>query len=204
MTLMEATYSKREDVEVDGFEFVRMDAMVAELVSSSPRTYDIYGFCGLSIMSEFFYHGDIEDTVIPGEHEGFAKQEDLHDEKELKPQNNLTATEKLILALEMAEGIAVLQGNSGGVIVHDDIQLSQFLLNKDKSILKINDFNRAEFMFWDEENQEYCTYKNGPGQGNVGSEVLNHVYIFYLVIHLSLCFMFVVASPRGIQGWSLE
>ena len=188
MKLMDATSSKREDVVIDNFEFIRMDAMVAELVSSSPRTYDIYGFCGVSILSEFFYHGDIEDTVIPGEHEGFAKQEDLHDEKELKPQNNLTSAEKLILSLEMAEGIAVLQGNRDGVIVHDDIQLSQFLFNRDRSILKINDFNRAEFMLWDEEKHAYCTYRNGPGQGNVRSKMLNHIFCFVLVIHFSLFF----------------
>jgi serine/threonine protein kinase len=141
-----------------------MDAMVAERLNSSPRTFDIYGFCGLGILSEFFHHGDIEDTVVQGE--GYAF-EDLQDEEKLKPQNDLDGSEKLVLALEMAEGISVLHGNKGGIIVHDDISLSQFLLNKDKSMLKINDFNRAEFMLWDENKQNYCKYRNGPGGGNV-------------------------------------
>lgn len=152
-------------MEEDMFEFIRMDAMVAERLSSCPRTFDIYGFCGLGILSEFFYHGDIEDTIV--QESGYATPEELNDKDELKPQNDLDGPEKLLLALEMAEGIAVMHGFEGGLIVHDDIQLSQFLLNKDKTMLKINDYNRAEFMFWNEENQEYCRYQNGPGGGNV-------------------------------------
>lgn len=151
------------DVEHDNFEFVRMDAMVAERLSSNPRTFDIYGFCGLGIMSEFFYHGDIERFAISGD--GHADQG--YDRDELEPQNNLKAKEKLVLSLEMAEGIAVLHGYGGGIIVHDDIQLSQYLLNKKKTMLKINDFNRAEFMLYDETAQRYCPYRNGKGNGNV-------------------------------------
>src|SRR6056300_216331 len=99
------------DVAVDNFEFVRMDAMVAERLSSNPRTFDIYGFCGQGILSEFFYHGDIERFAIPGD--GHEDQD--YDREELEPQNDLTGKQKLILALEMAEGIAVLHGYSEGI-----------------------------------------------------------------------------------------
>ena len=153
-----------QTIDLETMEYVRMDAMVADRLHTNPRTYDIFGFCGLSIFSEFFLHGDIEATAVPGD--GFMEQKDLKDEKELKPQNKLTGAEKLVLSLEMAEGIAVMHGNTDGIIVHDDIQLPQFLFNEDKSMLKINDFNRAEFMFWDEKNQEYCPYRNGRGHGN--------------------------------------
>jgi hypothetical protein len=127
-----------------------MDAIVAERLSSSPRTFDLFGFCALSILSEYFYHDDIESVVAPGS--GYMKAKDLHDEDELKPQNDLTAPQKLALALEMAEGLADLHGYSGGLIIHDDVQLSQYL-----------------FAFWDEANQEYCRYENGRGGGNVSS-----------------------------------
>ena len=46
-------------------------------------------------------------------------------------------------------------------------QLSQYLLSADKTIVKLNDFNRAEFMLWDEEGEEYCKYSEGHGNGNV-------------------------------------
>ncbi|KAL3943379.1 MAG: hypothetical protein SGBAC_002545 [Bacillariaceae sp.] len=113
-------------------------------------------------MSEFFYHGDIEHLVIGGD--GHAEQD--YDREELQPKNDLTGKEKLVLALEMAEGIAVMHGYDGGIIVHDDIQLPQYLLNKEKTMLKINDFNRAEFMLFDETTQKYCRYQNGKGNGN--------------------------------------
>lgn len=144
--------------------------MVAELTTSSPLTFDIYGFCANSILSEFFPHGDVEQLIVPGE--GYMKTEDLHDEEELKPQNHLTGKQKLVLALSMAEALAVLHGYKDGLIVHDDVQLSQYLFNADKTVLKLNDFNRAEFLLFDEENQKYCLYKNGQGHGNVSRTLL--------------------------------
>jgi hypothetical protein len=49
-------------------------------------------------------------------------------------------------------------------------RLSQFLWTADRTRLKLNDFNRAEFMLWDEEHQEYCKYTEGRGQGNVSDD----------------------------------
>jgi hypothetical protein len=154
-----------EDYDFKKYEFVRMDAIVAERLSFSPRTYNIYGFCGIGIMSEYFYHGDIENDVTGGER-GDMKSEDLQDEAGLKPQNNLTGIEKLVLSLEMAEAIAELHGYTNGLIVHDDIQLSQFLFNQNRTRLILNDFNRAEFPLFDEKADDYCRYKNGRGGGN--------------------------------------
>ncbi|CAJ1930979.1 unnamed protein product [Cylindrotheca closterium] len=151
------------DVDDENSEFIRMDAAVAERLSASPRTFDIYGFCGVGILSEYFFHGDIEEVAYEDEGE---VSEDLREIEEFEVQTNLTGREKVVLALEMAEGIALLHGNAGGVIVHDDIQLSQFLLNKDKTMLKINDFNRAEYMLYDESKETYCKYHNGGGNGN--------------------------------------
>jgi hypothetical protein len=81
--------------------------------------------------------------------------------------NNLTATMKLTWALEMAESIALLHNYKHGVIVHDDVQLVQWLVTEDHEHLKLNDFNRAEVMLYDEANQEYCKYRNNPGNGDV-------------------------------------
>jgi serine/threonine protein kinase len=145
-------------------EYVRMDAIVAERLTASPRVYDIYGHCALSIASEYFYHGDIED-LSAGE-VGFSGSSDEGEHgDELRPNNGLTPAQKLVLALEMAESLADLHGNAAGLIIHDDVQLSQFLLNKDKTILKLNDFNRAEFPLWN--GKAYCRYQNGRGPGKL-------------------------------------
>ena len=116
-----------------------MDAIVAERLSQSPRTYDIYGFCALTIASEFFPHGDIEDLSVPSG-EGYITKEELDDKLHVNPQNNLTAIEKLQIGTQMAEAVVDLHGYKNGVIVHGDIQLSQFLLNEDQTLVKVSEF----------------------------------------------------------------
>lgn len=149
-----------ETADHEFLEYVRMDALVAERLSASPRTYDIYGHCGLSIASEFFYHGDVEDLVL-GEI-GYEEPTNGSGD-EVQTRNGLSPVQKLVLALDMAEGLADLHGYSSNLIIHDDVQLSQFLLNKDRTRLKLNDFNRAEFPLWNGHN--YCMYQNGKGHG---------------------------------------
>jgi serine/threonine protein kinase len=142
-----------------------MDAIVAERLTASPRIFDIYGLCGYTVLSEFFPHGDMEDILV-GEW-GYAESDDLDDSDDVNPQNNLTSIEKVTIALHMAEAIADLHSYPGGVIIHADIDPKQFLYNADKSLTKLNDFNRAEWMLWDDEKQDYCRYSNGGGLGNV-------------------------------------
>lgn len=150
---------------MQNYEFVRMDAVVAERLSSSPRIFDMYGMCGYTILSEFFPHGDMDDILI-GE-EGYSTQEDLDDKDDVKPQNDLTTIEKVTIALQMAEALADLHGFPGGLIVHGDLDNKQYLYNADKSIVKLNDFNRAEWLNWDAEEQVYCRHSSGGGNGNV-------------------------------------
>jgi hypothetical protein len=65
----------------------------------------------------------------------------------------------------MAEAIADLHGFKDGVMVHDDIQLPQFLFSNNNRI-KLNDFNRGEVMLYDEIHEKYCRYTNGEGGGD--------------------------------------
>lgn len=52
--------------------------------------------------------------------------------------------------------------------VHDDVQLCQWL-RKPNGQLTLGDFNRAEIMFYDREEEEYCKYYNGLGYGDVST-----------------------------------
>jgi len=108
--------------DAGAYEFVRMDAMVAERLTSSPRIYDIYGFCGLSVLSEYFPHGDIEDVAV-AYGTGYLLTEDEQDEylDDLEGYNDLSDEEKLVMSLQMAESIADLHGHETGVIVHQDM-----------------------------------------------------------------------------------
>jgi hypothetical protein len=144
---------------IDDYEFTRMDAMVAERLTGSPRVYNIFGFCGQGIISEFFSQGDIERVAIPGD---FKPQKN----DTLRFYNDFTLEQKVMICLQMAEAVADLHGYSGGVITHQDIQLSQFLFNENATKIILNDFNQAEFMLWDDEKQDYCKYTEGRGNGD--------------------------------------
>jgi hypothetical protein len=189
LALKEYTYGAALDFR--DYEFMRMDAIISEIFSSNPKIVDIFGFCGLGMLTQGFTDGDAEQLAIAEnnhtkhrhrhKHDGHQDHDDTTDDGEQQANNNrLTPTQKLVLALEMAEAIAELHAYPGGVIVHDDIHLGQFLVvandnarssrNENDSPeyhLKMHDFNRAEIMLWNEADQEYCRYRNNPGNGVV-------------------------------------
>lgn len=153
---------------------MRMDNLVAERLSSSPLIVDIYGSCGLAHLGESMPNGILDFVAVPVGYRDVQRELNITIPNKLQPvtnhpllpMNTLKPSEKLRYSLEMARAIAELHGFAGGVIVHDDIQLSQFLFTQDMH-LKLNDFNRAEIMLWDETDQEYCKYRNHVGMGEV-------------------------------------
>jgi len=121
---------------------VRMDAFVTERLTSNKHTVDIYGYCGLSMLTEYFAWGDIEDDVVG--YQKHKKNFNPVEADELKIYNNFTSIEKLKLALAMVKPVEALHNFKDGVIVHDDIQLCQYLwTDESKKDVKLNDFNRA-------------------------------------------------------------
>ena len=82
----------------------------------------------------------------------------------------LPPIDKLEIATAMAESLALLHGFPEGVIVHGDVYLAQFMLSRDRTTIKLNDFNRAEIMQWDDENQDYCKYQKVGLRGNVSGQ----------------------------------
>jgi serine/threonine protein kinase len=140
---------------------MRIDALVAERLTASRRIYDIYGFCGLSIFSELFAHGNLDNDVYGDEDdvdEENSAEEEQQKEVNWEPKNDLTPSQKLDMALQVAEALADLHGYAGGVIVHQDIKMDQFFWNNEKKRVKLSDFNRAEIMLWDDKKQDYCRY----------------------------------------------
>lgn len=153
------------DMEYDTHEYVRVDSLVTERMTSNPQVVDLYGYSGYSMLAECFVNGDVEEAIV-----GFDDRDRDFDplgEPELRTWNNFTGSEKLKLALSMVQPVAALHNYKDGIIIHDDIQLSQFLwTDETKTSVKLNDFNRAEVMTWDEEYKEYCKFRNGRGGGD--------------------------------------
>jgi len=149
---------------------VSTDALVMERLSASPRIMNVYGHCSTTVGAEFINH-EIEKKIVPfGYLKGNSNMNDDEDKRddEVLSHNNLNGTEKLELALEMALSIAELHGYHNGIIVHDDIQLRQWL-RRDDGRLILGDFNRAKVMRWNDVDQEYCKFRTGTVFGDYRS-----------------------------------
>jgi hypothetical protein len=125
-----------------------------EKLSASPNILDMYSYCGTSVLIEAMT-GDVMTKIMQGE-SGYASQEELDRLDDVYPANNLTALEKLQIALEMAESLADIHGYKGGEIVHQDANVEQWMVARDGSV-KLNDFNHAGISLWDDANQTFCT-----------------------------------------------
>lgn len=151
------------DFSIKQFYQVQKDALVMERLTSSPRILNMYGHCSMSIMVQPIPF-EVEEYIVPGD--GMARQSDLDALDDVESKNDFSVQEKLEMALQMAESIADLHGHHEGMIIHNDIQLCQWLRNENDKLI-FGDFNRAESPGWRDDEQRYCTYKNGYVYGNV-------------------------------------
>lgn len=106
-------------------------------MSSNDQIVNMFGYAGYSMITESFEHGDVEDDVVTVERDAsfFPLKREV-----LVTFNNFTGTEKLKLALSMVEPVAALHNYKDGIIVHDDIQLSQYLwTDGSKTSVKLNE-----------------------------------------------------------------
>ena len=152
------------DFKKHAWDEILLDALIMERLTGSPRIMNTYGHCGFTVTAETI-QGELEEKIVPGE--GVAKQADLDKEDDLKPKNDFTVEEKLEIALTMAESIADLHGFKDGLIIHDDIQICQWLRRRSDGKIVLGDFNRATIPKWNEGRQEYCKFTNGYGFGEV-------------------------------------
>ena len=163
----------------EDFEYMRMDAIVSERLSQHEEIVNMYAFCGTGMINEAMSNGDLYEHAAPYGHHGMnstissnnTKDQQSTPELPLVVSNNLTGTEKLRFAYEMAVGVSLLHSYPGGVIVHQDVKPAQYLLTADKQHVKFNDCNRAEILLWDDINQEYCPFVSGKGHGVVSYNI---------------------------------
>jgi hypothetical protein len=153
-------------------EDMRKDAMVMELLSSSPRVIDIYCHCAMSSVTEFA-PTDMETYIMPTDGytpKSIRRGTKRNNDSERPLNDHISPEEKLEVALEMAKCVAVLHGFKDGPIVHVDVKSDQFFRGRD-GIIKMIDYNRAEALLYDSENGGYCKWTNGrPADVNVSQQ----------------------------------
>jgi len=119
------TFKLEHDYEEGYFENNRVDAIAMERLTKSPYVINMYGFCGMSVVTEFAGH-HVAQVV---------------DKK--KP------LEKLELAKMIAQGVADVHGIDGDgqvSLVHNDLNFANIVIGKNHSRPLINDFNVAVLM----------------------------------------------------------
>lgn len=138
---------------------IQKEANILEKLSSSSRILDIFAYCGSTVFVEAMA-SDLHTQIVPGK--GFSSQKSLDRLDDLYPRNNFTASEKLQIALDMAESLADLHGFKGGPIIHADTHIEQWLLAPDGSV-KLNDFNNAKEPRWNGYKGSYCVSRGTYG-----------------------------------------
>jgi hypothetical protein len=151
-----------------------------ERLSASPFIMDIHGYCGGSVAVEALSkpaddeillhgHGMLPRPLPPPPPSHTTSDTGTTHQHIMMippPQNNLSSTQKLRYALDMAEGLASLHGHDEGVLVHVDLQPSQWMINSDGRA-KLGDFNRAVVLDWHRGKDRYCEFYSGQVYGTV-------------------------------------
>lgn len=146
----------------DLHEMIRTDANVMNQLSAHKQIVDLYAHCGLSLIVQSINGPNIQAVLM-----NYKREELIEDGEEDSLPDLWNPTQKLDMALKMAEALSLLHSHPGGVIVHGDVQFVQYLLDEDGESVILSDFNRAEPLLFDESTGEYCKYVVGRGGGNV-------------------------------------
>lgn len=156
--------SRKESLLSSDLWHAHQEALIMERMSSSPHILDIYSSCGTTVLVETMAT-DIDKLIVPGR--GLADQEELEQLDHIEPKNDFTPSEKLQIALSMAQGLDDLHSFQDGKILHADVSIEQWLLSRNGTV-KLNDFNYAEIMKWNLQENNYC-HKHSRYSGFVRS-----------------------------------
>lgn len=144
------TWRYEHNFEDEYFEFNRVDAVVMERLTSSDHVVDVYGVCGLSLLTQF---ASASLTARA---------------------DRLPPIGKLKLARDVARGLADVHGiadddsaaaaRNGGrdgaaALVHNDLNTAHVVLREGDATPLFNDFNVARLQLWDEEAEGPCGFE---------------------------------------------
>lgn len=119
------------------YENNRVDAIAMDQLSKSPYVIDIYGFCGMSVFTEFA--GKVISEVV----------------------DKLEPIEKLKLAKMVAQGVADVHGIDGPdrvSLVHNDLNFANIVISQTTGVPLVNDFNVANLNMVNHEKGETCPF----------------------------------------------
>lgn len=142
------------------FDRHRRDAVAMERLTASPFIMDIYGFCGTSGVFEFADGGSLDGALWSTGGGG-------SDGDTVEPWNSM---ERLVVAYQVAAALAAVHNypkEGTAAMAHTDIALGQYVYVQEAGSFKLQDFNRARFLAWNNKTNTPCTYQVGNNPGPV-------------------------------------
>ena len=131
------------DFRVRDKERHRRDANAYSMLQSSDHVMNIYGYCVNGAIFDYADKGTLENALI---------REEEHPK--------WTSDEKLLYAWQVMKALTDLHGvgniHDSAAISHTDMTADQYLWFDGK--FRLNDFNRARFIRWNEKKQEACPF----------------------------------------------
>jgi serine/threonine protein kinase len=129
------TFKLEHTYEEAFFEDNRVDAIAMERLTKSPYVIKMFGFCGMSVLTE--YAGQDIGQVV----------------------DKLDPIEKLELAKLIAQGVSDVHSIGGEIsLVHNDLNFANVLIGKNHSRPLLNDFNIAVLMMKRNDTGEACPF----------------------------------------------
>ena len=135
---------------------VRHDSIVMERLTKSPYIFDLYGYCGFTLILPFVTGGTLD-----------GRLKELHGKLQPENQNNTNQSNRTVdsmtqlqYAVEIAKGLRDLHDiDEDGVpsATHGDLNELQYLIKDGK--LMLGDFNKGEFLSKSSKTGRPCTYK---------------------------------------------
>lgn len=146
------------DYTLRNYDRHRRDAIVMDRLSQSQHILDIYGYCANSGLFEYAGGGTVSRLLVA----------------DRRNAQNVTLLQKIHVASQLATALAELHNvdrEGRASIAHTDITAGQFV--KVNGIYKLNDFNRARLLLWDNKNDKPCGYyvANNPGMVRICCEL---------------------------------
>jgi serine/threonine protein kinase len=129
------TFKLEHAYEEAYFENNRVDAIAMERLTKSPYVINMFGYCGMSVLTE--YAGQNVGQVM----------------------GKLDPLEKLELAKMIAQGVNDVHSIGGEIsLVHNDLNFANILIGKNHSRPLLNDFNIAVLMMKRNDTGETCPF----------------------------------------------
>jgi len=137
-TVVLKTFKYEHNMEDAFFEFNRVDAISMERLTSSPYVMDIYGFCGMSVVTA--YAGETVTDIV----------------------DSINPLGKLFMARLIAKGLSDIHGIDGGgknvSLIHNDINYANIMVGGSRRLPKFNDFNIAVLQMRNKKTGKSCPF----------------------------------------------